>query len=69
MSLNVLKSLHWLDTNERIEQMLLLTNKTPTNIQSICLYNTISVQCFVLLAAPLSSPLSTISRLLSENHK
>ena len=54
----VLKSLHWLKINERIEYKLLsLTYKTLTTAQpTYLLYSLISVQPLVLLAPHLSSP-------------
>ena len=53
----ILKSLHWLKINERIEYKLLsLTYKTIATAQPSYLHSLISVQPLVLLAPHLLSP-------------
>jgi len=53
----ILKSLHWLQINERILYKLIsLTYKTLTTAQPTYLHSLISVQPLVLLAPHLSSP-------------
>ena len=53
----ILRSLHWLKINERIEYKLLsLTYKTLATVQPSYLHSLISVQALALLAPHLLSP-------------